>query len=72
MSYQTTGITWWADYNLVFAPGDDANSGTLDVGAWVSILNKSGGSYEDAKLKLVAGDVNRAPQPSTSRGRGAG
>lgn len=60
LAYQTTGITWWADYNLVFTPGDDANSGTLEVGAWVSILNQSGGTYEDAKLKLVAGDVNRA------------
>lgn len=74
MSYQTTGITWWADYNLVFAPGDDANSGTLDVGAWVSILNQSGGTYEDAKLKLVAGEVNRAPQPPKrySRSRSGG
>ncbi|MBZ0171278.1 MAG: hypothetical protein K8E66_02760, partial [Phycisphaerales bacterium] len=74
LSYQTTGITWWADYNLVFAPGDDANSGTLDVGAWVSILNQSGGTYEDAKLKLIAGEVNRAPQPRkmSSRGRSGG
>ena len=61
MAYQTTGITWWADYNLVFTPGEDANSGTLDVAAWVSILNQSGGTYENAKLKLIAGDVNRAP-----------
>lgn len=61
ISYQTTGITWWADYNLVFHDGDTANSGTLDLGAWVSILNQSGGSYEDANLKLVAGDVHRAP-----------
>lgn len=63
ITYQTGGITWWADYNLLFTPGADENSGTLDVGAWVSILNQSGGSYEDATLKLVAGDVNRAPQP---------
>ena len=61
-SYQTDGITWWADYNATFKEGKDANSGFLDLGAWVSILNKSGGSYEDAKLKLIAGDVNRAPQ----------
>ena len=27
VSYQTTGITWWADYNLVYTEGDDANSG---------------------------------------------
>jgi hypothetical protein len=64
VSYQTQGITWWADYNLTFAPGANANRGTLDVAAWVSILNQSGGSYPDAKLKLIAGDVQRAPQPS--------
>lgn len=63
VSYQTEGITWWADYNIVFAEGADANSGKLDVGAWVSILNQSGAAYPDARLKLVAGDVHRAPQP---------
>lgn len=60
VTYQTEGMTWWADYNLIFAEGKDANSGMLDVGAWVSILNRSGASYNDAKLKLVAGDVHRA------------
>jgi hypothetical protein len=59
VSYQTGGITWWADYNLVFTEGADANSGTVDVGAWVSLLNQSGARYQDAKLKLIAGDVNR-------------
>jgi hypothetical protein len=62
VSYQTTGITWWADYNITYQEGADANSCKLDVGAWVSIVNKSGASYADAKLKLVAGDVHR-PQP---------
>lgn len=61
ITYQTSGITWWADYNILFHEGRNANSGTLDIGAWVSILNQSGGSYEDATLKLIAGDVNRAP-----------
>jgi hypothetical protein len=59
VSYQTGGITWWADYNLIFSEGADANSGFVDVGAWVSLLNQSGARYEDAKLKLIAGDVNR-------------
>ncbi len=63
VSYQTTGMTWWADYNVVFAEGEDANSGVLDIGAWVSIINQSGAGYDDAKLKLIAGDVHRAPQP---------
>ena len=65
VSYQTGGITWWADYNLVFTEGADANSGFVDLGAWVSLLNQSGARYQDAKLKLIAGDVNRiqAAQP---------
>jgi hypothetical protein len=66
VAYQTTGITWWADYNLTFAEGKDANSCKLDVGAWVSILNQSGGSYPDAKIKLVAGDVHRAEYPASA------
>lgn len=63
VAYQTGGITWWSDYNLTYAEGKDANSCKLDVGAWVSILNQSGASYPDAKIKLIAGDVHRAPVP---------
>lgn len=64
VSYQTSGLTWWADYNLVYSDGDNANSGYLDFGAWVSILNRSGASYDDARLKLIAGDVNRVAPPT--------
>ena len=64
MSFQTGGITWWTDYNLTLSEGTNANSCKLDVGAWVTIINQSGATFEDAKLKLVAGDVQRArPQP---------
>jgi hypothetical protein len=63
VSYQTAGIAWWADYNLTYTEGADANACRLDVGAWVSILNQSGASYPDAKLKLVAGEVNRVTRP---------
>ena len=66
VSYQTGGITWWADYNLIFTEGADANSGFVDVGAWVSLLNQSGARYQDAKLKLIAGDVNRVQSPQMS------
>ena len=65
VSYQTAGITWWADYNLTYAEGTTNAACTLDVGAWVSILNRSGATYEEAKLKLVAGDVQRATYPAT-------
>ncbi len=68
-SYQTSGITWWADYIGTFEEGDSANKGFLDLAAWVSIVNKAGVSFNDSKLKLVAGDVNRA-QPRYPNARG--
>ncbi|MFT3906842.1 MAG: hypothetical protein QM718_11100 [Steroidobacteraceae bacterium] len=63
VTYQTGGVTWWADYNLIFSEGKDANSGLIDLSAWVSIINQSGASYENARLKLVAGEVHRAEAP---------
>src|SRR5262245_5866877 len=68
VTYQTGGVTWWADYNLIFNEGADANSGILDLSAWVSIINQSGATYGNAKLKLIAGDVNRVqPEMETAR-----
>jgi hypothetical protein len=59
-AYQTDGITWRSDYNLVLS----ADEKSADLGAWVSILNLSGVTYADAQLKLIAGDVQRIlPQP---------
>jgi hypothetical protein len=63
VTYQTGGVTWWADYNLIFNEGADANSGVLDLSAWVSIINQSGATFADARLKLIAGDVQRV-QPA--------
>lgn len=65
ISYQTDGMTWWADYNAALNE-DDKGWCTLDLNAWVSIVNQSGAGYGDARLKLIAGDVQRvsgaAPQ----------
>ena len=55
-SYLTGGISWKADYVLVV---DEADAQS-DLTAWVTIDNKSGATYVNAALKLVAGDVNRA------------
>jgi len=62
VAYQTQGMTWWTDYNVTLR-GDDAAC-TMDLAAWVTVVNQSGGSFPDAQLKLVAGDVNRAPSAS--------
>lgn len=63
VSYQASGITWWADYNVTYAEGRNANACRLDIAAWVSIINQSGAGYADAKLKLVAGDVQKVAPP---------
>ncbi|MEL7310988.1 MAG: DUF4139 domain-containing protein [Pseudomonadota bacterium] len=69
LTYETQGMTWWADYNLTWAPSADDQSGTLDVSAWVSILNQTGTSFSDTGLKLVAGDVQRAQAPNDMEAR---
>ncbi len=60
-SFQTGGITWWADYNLTL--NESVASCKLDLGAWVTVVNQSGATFDNARLKLVAGDVQRV-QPS--------
>ena len=56
VSYLTGGVTWKADYVMVLGAGDDR----ADLSGWVTIDNKSGATYRDAALKLVAGDIHRA------------
>jgi len=55
-SYLTNGINWRSDYVVTLNDKDDI----ADLSGWVTIDNKSGTTYRNAKLKLVAGDVNRA------------
>ena len=55
LSYLTGGLSWQADY--VAELGADDTS--LDLNGWVTLKNESGATYENAQLKLVAGDVNR-------------
>ena len=66
-TYQTNGITWRADYNIVVS----ADNTRADIGAWVTMMNLSGAAYKNARLKLIAGDVQRIqpPQPRYARGR---
>lgn len=61
VSYQTQGMTWWSDYNITLR--EDDGGCDMDLSAWVTIVNQSGASYPQAQLKLVAGEVNRAPAP---------
>src|SRR5690606_26203633 len=55
LSYLTGGLGWKADYVAELNATDDK----LDLSGWVTLSNTSGTSYRDARLQLVAGDVNR-------------
>jgi len=73
VAYLTGGMSWQADYVLALDP--DETGGGLQ--GWVTLQNQSGASYEEARLKLVAGDVHRAPDerrvlPETMALRAAG
>jgi hypothetical protein len=55
VGYITGGFSWEASYNLV-AP---ENVDTLDMVGWITMKNDSGKTFENANIKLMAGDVNR-------------
>ena len=55
VSYVTAGFTWSADYNLVAPEKGD----TVDLIGWITMNNQSGKTFENAKIKLMAGDVNK-------------
>jgi hypothetical protein len=59
-SYLTNNMNWKADYVMVI----DENDRLGDLTGWVTLTNQSGATYENARLKLVAGDVRRVtPDP---------
>ena len=55
LSYLTGGLSWRADYVAELNANDDR----LDLNGWVTLTNQSGAAYPDARLQLVAGDLNR-------------
>jgi len=63
LSYLTGGLSWQADYVAELA----ADEKQLALSGWVTLTNRSGTAYRDARLQLVAGDVHRV-QPAMARG----
>jgi hypothetical protein len=62
VAYITGGFTWEADYNLVAPEKGDS----VDLIGWITMNNQSGKTFRDAKIKLMAGDVNKI-QPARER-----
>jgi hypothetical protein len=59
LTYLTGGMSWTADYTVLL----DTDNTKLDLNGWITLSNTSGASFQDAQVKLVAGDVNRLPEP---------
>jgi len=62
-SYLAGNLSWNADYVLTVARDDKA----ADLDGWVTVVNNSGTAFHNAKLQLVAGDLNRLPQAAQYR-----
>ena len=60
-SYVTGGMNWEASYNVIAPP----KSNVLELVGWVTLDNQSGKTFRDARLKLMAGDVNKVPPPGS-------
>jgi len=63
LAYITEGMTWKADYNLVSPEAGN----TLDMTGWVTMDNQSGKTFDNARIKLMAGDVSKI-QPNVYGG----
>jgi hypothetical protein len=63
VSYQTGGMNWTAEYVGVLNSAENQ----LGLSGWASITNNSGKTYQDAKLKLIAGSIHRASRGLESR-----
>jgi hypothetical protein len=60
-SYVTGGMSWQADYNIIAPEKGDL----VDIVGWVTIDNQTGRTFENSRIKLMAGDVNKI-QPGTA------
>jgi hypothetical protein len=59
LSYVAGGMNWHADYNLVVAEGAASQTNLVDLVGWITMQNQSGKTFENAQIKLMAGDVNK-------------
>ena len=63
VSYLTNNLGWKADYVVVLSEDDTSGN----ISGWVTLDNKSGATYKNAHLKLIAGDVNRVTDVSGNK-----
>ncbi len=67
LSYLSRGLSWRADYVGELNAADNR----LQLNGWVTLINRSGTTYRNAALQLVAGDLNVVRRGLEVRSRGA-
>ena len=68
ISYVAGGMSWQSDYNIVVSDNPKGKTDLLDMVGWITMRNQSGKTFENANIKLMAGDVNKI-QPGTLANR---
>ena len=71
ISYVAGGMSWQSDYNIVVSDNPKGKTDLLDMVGWITMRNQSGKSFENANIKLMAGDVNKL-QPASLATRAYG
>lgn len=69
VSYVTGGLSWESDYNMVVSNAPKGGD-MMDLIGWVTMRNLSGKTFENARIKLMAGDVSKL-QPNENGVGGA-
>ncbi len=59
ISYVSGGMNWQSDYNVVVQDDPGHKTDLLDMIGWITMRNQSGKTFEDARIKLLAGDVSK-------------
>lgn len=67
LAYITGAMNWEADYSMI-----QRADGLLDVTGWVTIDNRTGRRFENVRVKLMAGDVNKVLRPEWALRAGLG
>ncbi|MGH9538577.1 MAG: DUF4139 domain-containing protein [Terriglobales bacterium] len=66
ISYVAGGMSWQSDYNLVVSDNPKGKTDLLDMVGWITMRNQSGKTFENASIKLMAGDVNKIQEGTLS------
>ncbi len=64
ISYVSGGMNWQSDYNVVVQDQPGSKTDLLDMIGWITMRNFSGKTFEDARIKLMAGDVSKIQEPT--------